>query len=164
MVDQDSPKKSPPLRFFLRFHCNCYNCWTNKFLRYTKASIFDIRTVSSGHEYRGENMITTGAVLSTMRVFLEATKRATMNEFPHGSKSEAIQLGVYLIILYFPPGRKSVASQLGVHLILLYFIRIPLPNSPPQRLLFYFDGGLWIVGGVPFFGSLNLLIIIWYIV
>ena len=70
-------------------------------MRYTQASIFDIRRVSIGHEYRGENMITTAAVWSTMRVFFEATKRATMNDFPHGSKSEAVRLGVHLIFLYF---------------------------------------------------------------
>ena len=40
-----------------------------------------------------------------------------------------------------------------------------------RRLFFYFDGGWWeegggwwVVDGVPLFGSLNLLIIIWYIV
>ena len=78
--------------------------------------------------------------------------------YPPGSKSEALQLGVHLILLYFirislllrrlflflwwvvdgitlfgcskllltyyPPGSKSEALQLGVHLILLYFIRI----------------------------------------
>ena len=32
-----------------------------------------------------------------------------------------------------------------------------------RRLFFYFGGGGWEVVGVPLFGSLNLLIIIWYI-
>ena len=143
MVDQDSPKKITPPMFLLRFHCNCYNCWTNKFLRYTKASIFDIRTVSSGHEYRGENMITTGAVLSTMRVFLEATKRATMNEFPHGSKSEAVQLG----FIWFS------CILLGSH--------SPTPQPEDFCFILMVGGGQ---DGVPLFGSLNVLIIIWYIV
>ena len=55
--------------------------------------------------------------------------------YPPVSKSEALQLGVHLILLDFIrilllitetllPGSKSVALQLGVHLILLYFIRI----------------------------------------
>ena len=66
----------------------------------------------------------------------------------------------------YPPGSKCEALRLGVHLILLYFIRILFWV---RRLFFYFvdvdvgvdvdvdvDGGLFL--------SLNLLIIIWYIV
>ena len=102
-------------------------------MRYTQASIFDIRTMSIDHEYRGENMITTAAVWSTLRVFLEATKRATMNYFPHGSKSEALRL--------------------GVHLILLYFIWISL-WTPETFFLFgrwMVDGGWRVAGGVQLF-------------
>ena len=138
MVDQDSPNKITPLVFFLRFHCNCYNCWTNKFMRYTQASIFDIRTVSIGQEYRGENMITTAAVWSTMRGFLEATKRATMNDFPHGSKSEALRLGPIDSLWSLWEGNKRSVFPIGIHLILLYFISVSLW---PRRFLFYFDGG-----------------------
>ena len=56
--------------------------------------------MSIGQEYRGENMITTAAVWSTMIVILEPTERATMN-YPPGSKCEALRLGIHLIILYF---------------------------------------------------------------
>ena len=93
--------------------------------------------------------------------------------YPPGSKSEALQLGVHLILLYFirisllsaetffyPPGSKSEALQLGIHLILLYFIRISL--STPKTF-FYLGGGWWMVGGVQLFYSLILLIIIWYL-
>ena len=54
------------------------------------------------------------------------------------------------------PGSKSEALQLGVHLILLYFIRISLLSAET----FFF---ILMVGGVPLFGSSNLLILIWYI-
>ena len=80
-------------------------------------------------------MITTAAVSSTMRVILEPTERATMNYFPHGSKSEALRL--------------------GVNLILSYFVRISL--STPQTFVLFL---CWVMGWVPLFGSLNLLMII----
>ena len=63
-------------------------------------------------------------------------------------------------IIYFP-GSKSEALRLGVHLILLYFIRISLSTSPPRSIFFC---RWWMVGGGPLFGSLNLLIKICYIV
>ena len=42
----------------------------------------------------------------------------------------------------YPPGSKCEALRLGVHLLLLYFIRISLLNA---ETFFYFDGG-WLVG------------------
>ena len=56
---------------------------------------------------------------------------------------------------YYPPGSKSEALRLGVHLILLYFIRISLLYP---KTFFYLEGGRRT------FLSLNLLIIIWFIV
>ena len=41
---------------------------------------------------------------------------------------------------FYPPGSKSEALRLGVHLILLYFIGSHLQ---PRRLLFYLGGGRW---------------------
>ena len=58
----------------------------------------------------------------------------------------------------YPPGSKREALQLGVHLILLYFIRIWILSAGT-----FFLFGWWMVGGVQLFGSLNLLIIIWYL-
>ena len=49
---------------------------------------------------------------------------------------------LYLTINY--PGSKSEALQLGVQLILLYFIRIPLLIT---ETFFYFGGEWWVVGG-----------------
>ena len=46
--------------------------------------------------------------------------------------------------MFYPPGSKSEALRLGVHLILLYFIRISLLTP---ETFFYFDGGWWVVGG-----------------
>ena len=45
-------------------------------------------------------------------------------------------------IIYYPPGSKCEALQLGVHLILLYFIRILL--SIPEIFILF---GWWMVGG-----------------
>ena len=56
----------------------------------------------------------------------------------------------------YPPWSKSEALQLGVHLILLYFIRISLLSAE----IFYL--GVGVGGGL--FLSLNLLKIKWYIV
>ena len=61
--------------------------------------------------------------------------------------------------MIYPPGSKSEALQLGVQLILLYFIRIPLLIT---ETFFYFDVGVGVDGGL--FLSLNLLILILYIV
>ena len=58
----------------------------------------------------------------------------------------------------YPPGSKCKALRLGVHLILLSFIRISLLTP---KIIFYFVG-VGVGGGL--FLSLNLLIIIWYIV
>ena len=60
---------------------------------------------------------------------------------------------------FFPPGSKTEALQLGVHLILLSFIRISLLSAE----IFFNFGGWCVVGGVPLFGSSNLLILQWYI-
>ena len=46
----------------------------------------------------------------------------------------------YIILYIYPPGSKSEALQLGVLLILLYFIRI---WSWVRRLFFYFGSGWW---------------------
>ena len=40
---------------------------------------------------------------------------------------------------FYPPGSKSEALKLGVHLILLYFIRTSLLSA---ETFFYFDGGV----------------------
>ena len=43
-------------------------------------------------------------------------------------------------VVFIPLGSKSQALRLGVHLILLYFIR---SHSQPRRFLFYLVGGGW---------------------
>ena len=67
--------------------------------------------------------------------------------------------GPFEYLNIYPPGSKCKALRLGVHLILLYFIRISL-LTPKIFVLF---SGRWGVGGVQLFCSLNLLIIIQYI-
>ena len=59
---------------------------------------------------------------------------------------------------HYPPGSKSEALQLGVHLILSYFIRISLLSA---ETFFYFGVGWLVVGGgwMPtfwFFKSLDI--------
>ena len=62
-----------------------------------------------------------------------------------------------VLALNYPPGSKSEALQLGVYLILLYFIRIIL-LSAETFFLFW-----WSVVDGEHFGSSNLLILIGYI-
>ena len=54
----------------------------------------------------------------------------------------------------YPPGSKSVALQLGVHLILLYFIRILILGA--KTFVF-----IWMVDGVQVFVSINLMKNLW---
>ena len=54
---------------------------------------------------------------------------------------------LYLYNIDYPPGSKSVALQLGVRLILLYLISISRLSS---ETFFYFDGGWWVVDGSDF--------------
>ena len=78
-----------------------------------------------------------------------------------GTSFESSQVNVFCCRVFFdfiPPGGMSEAFPVGVHLILLYFIRISL-LTPETFFLF----GGWRVEGTTHFGSLNLLIIIWYI-
>ena len=76
---------------------------------------------------------------------------------------------IFLLHIYisipelYPPGSKLEALQLGVHLILLYFIRIGILSA---ETFFYFgvDVGVGVDVGGGLFLSLNLLIIILNIV
>ena len=52
--------------------------------------------------------------------------------------------GLLSVITNFPPGSKSEPLRLGVHLILLCFIKISLLSA---ETFFYFDGGWGMVGG-----------------
>ena len=62
-----------------------------------------------------------------------------------------------VLALNYLPGSKSEALQLGVHLTLLYFIRNSL-LSAETFFLFW-----WLVVDGELFGSSNLLILIWYV-
>ena len=76
------------------------------------------------------------------------------------------------IHIFYPPGSKSEALRLGVRLILLYFIRIALSTPKTFFLIWWVvEGGEWRVdgGGCPtflFFKSLdnNVVYSLWYIV
>ena len=64
------------------------------------------------------------------------------------TKCFRISLGIinyHYYLKYFPPGSKSEALRLGVHLILLYFIRISL--STPKTFFYLVVGLGWAVGG-----------------
>ena len=57
-------------------------------------------------------------------------------------------ISIHITYKQYPPGSKSVALQLGVHLILLYFIRISLLSAETFFLFWLMvGGGWWVVGG-----------------
>ena len=58
----------------------------------------------------------------------------------------------------YPPGSKSKALQLGVHFFLLYLIRISFLSAETFFLFWWL-----VVDGWRLFGSSNHLILIWYI-
>ena len=87
-------------------------------------------------------------VLSPKESFLKNSSRG-----PFG-----LTVSRLLYVICYSPGSKSEALQLGVQLILLYFIRIPLLITETFFLFWW-----WMVDGCPLFSSSNHLIFIWYI-